>query len=225
MAKDVMTRLINEGKVVRGYLGAYIQELTPGLAKSFGYDKQDGILVGEVAPGGPAAKAGVKSGDILLSIDGKDAGRDVRAFRNRVAWLKPGDKTTLEVWRDGKRQKLELTIGEAPAKSPGVASSGGGARGLSEWGLSLADPTPQLRRRTGLPDDAAGAVVMEVAPGSLAAKADLRPGDVIVDVQGQAVKSAEEARAELTRQDPVKGVRLRVQRGEMSRFVFLKSGA
>ena len=224
MARDVMDRLISDGKVVRGWLGISIQELDDGLASSLGYDrgadgKRGGVLIGEVVADGPAKRAGVRPGDIITSLDGKPAG-DVRSFRNRVAHLKPGSKVALEVWRDGKTQKLEVEIGEAPQQS--VAGEPGSQDGPAAFGLSLTEPTPALRQQAGLSADAAGALVAAVEPGSVAQRAGIQPGDLIIDVHGEPVRNVEEALREIGKPDASKGVRLRVQRGDSTRFLFLK---
>jgi serine protease Do len=224
MAKDVMERLINDGKVVRGWLGVSIQELDDALASSFGYDRNSGpagVLIGEVVPNGPAKNAGVQTGDIVMSLDGKPA-TDPRAFRNRVAQLKPGNKVSLEVWRDRKTHKLEVEIGEAP-QTP--LAGGGGVQGpVEQFGLAFGDLSPELRQQFGLTNaDAAGALITAVAPGSVAERGGIRPGDLIVDVQGTAIRSAKDPREALSKYDPKKGVRLRLQRGESMHFVFLKN--
>jgi len=229
MAKDVMGRLISDGKVVRGWLGVSIQELNEGLASSFGYDRgtngqPGGVLVGQVVADGPAKRSGVQTGDIITGIDGKPAG-DVRTFRNRVAQLKPGTKVAFEVWRDGKTHKLEVEIGEAPQQQPSVAGNAPGAQGgLAAFGLTLGDATPELRRPLGqtADDDAAGAMVTSVVPGSPAQRAGVVPGDLVIDVHGTPVRDAEEARQAAARVDLKSGLRLRVRRGDSTRFVFLK---
>jgi len=228
MAKDVMGRLISDGKVVRGWLGVSIQELDEGLAASFGYNagkqgQPGGVLVGEVVPDGPAKRAGVRTGDIITSMDGKPAG-DVRAFRNRVAQLKPGTRVPFEVWRGGKTHKLEVEIGEAPQQQPALAGGGSaGQGGLAPFGLTLDDAPVQSRRQPSpYAEAAAGAVVVAVTPGSPAQRAGIEPGDLVIDVHGTAVRTADEARQAAAKLDAKNGLRLRVQRGDSTRFVFLK---
>ena len=227
MAKDVMERLISDGKVVRGWLGVSIQELDDALAATFNYDRSKpdhgGVLIGEVVPNGPAKKAGLQTGDIVTSLDGKPAG-DVRAFRNRVARLKPGTKATLEVWRDGKSQKIDVEIGEAPQEALAGAGVHGGPDGsIGSLGLAFGDVSPEARARFGMSTDAEGALVTLVAPGSAAERAGLRPGDLVIDVYGTPVRSAADARREIARHDAKVGIRLRVRSGDVTRFVLLKA--
>jgi len=227
-AKQVLDQLVAGNRTAHGWLGIGVQEVDEGLAGSFGFDRSGGrgILVSDVAPDGPAAKAGLKNGDIIVRVDGKEAG-DVRTFRNQVAGLKPGTKIAVEVWRGGKARNLDVQIGEAPAGAAPATADPGKSEGKQQrkpdaFGLSLADPTPQLRRRAGVGDDAAGAFITAVAPRSLAAALDLRPGDLILEVQDKAVRDAAEARAQIAKLDPAHGMRLRVRRGDVTRYVFLK---
>lgn len=234
LARDVAQQLAAGGRVARGYLGVSIQDLDEGLAKSFEFPldqgQRKGVLVGEVMPGSPAARAGLQAGDIIVSFDGKPAAgaNDLRAA---VARVKPGAKAAVEVWRDGKTQKLDVEVTAMPGQAAlaggrgrggdaGAADDAGGGR----FGLALSDGTPQLREQAGVGEDAKGAFVAAVAPNSPAARAGVQQGDLILDVHGQRVNSAEEARKALTERDPKEGVRLRVQRGDSTQFVFIRGG-
>ncbi len=112
MARSIMQQLINRGKVVRGWLGVSIQKLTPELGKASGHEG-GGVVVAEVTPDGPAARAGLASGDVVVALEGRPV-TDVAAFRNRIADSAPGVKLTLDVVRQGKTQRLPVTIGELP---------------------------------------------------------------------------------------------------------------
>jgi serine protease Do len=213
MARAIMKQLIDNGKVVRGWLGVAIQKLTPELSKSFDY-KGSGIVVADVTSDTPAAKAGLESGDIIVSLDGKDV-REVAAFRHRIAQLAPGTKVELEVMRSGKSKKLTAHIGEQPA-----TLANRGPQNV-DIGLELADASPDVKRQFGLPEKATGAAIIQVTPGSVAARSGLRPGMVITEINRNAVKNASDAKKLLGPGATKKGVLLRVVDREGSRFIAL----
>lgn len=214
MAKDVIRQLREKGKVVRGHLGVMISEIDEDLAQSFGYSGKGGILVQDVTDGGPAQKAGVRAGDIIETMDGKDVGT-ISAFRSAVAAHSPGASLELRVWRNGSTRKMSVTLGEAP-RADAVASVGAG--GKPRLGIGLADVTPELRSQLGLEGDAR-VVISDVLPGSPAANAGLRPGDVLESIDGKPVESAGKAIDELRDANEKKGVRLRIVRDGVGRFV------
>jgi serine protease Do len=223
MARAVMDQLIQHGEVSRGYLGVYITDLSDELARSFNYGSKNGALVQDVSPDGPAAKAGLKAGDIIIKRDGKPVS-DTVAFRNAVAQTAPGTTVTLGVWRDGKEQALKVKLDELPSQQ-GEARRGG-ARGQdrgssSGRGLRLSDLTPELKRRLNVQTD--GAVVVALSPGSAAERAGLQPGDVVIQVGEQAVKNAADAARALAKNES-KPVRLRVLREGHGMFVILPPG-
>jgi serine protease Do len=186
MARQVMDQLVTRGKVTRGYLGASVQELTPAVARGLGLSVSRGILVGDVMPDGPAARAGLRRGDVVTAIDDKPVD-DAGQFRNTIAATAPGTRRRLTVLRDGKEQAVEVAVGELPAERTARAAP---ARGPdAPLGVSVADLTPELARRLGQPVKE-GAVITEVDPRGLAAEAGLRPGDVIQEVNRQPVRTA-----------------------------------
>ena len=216
MARNVMSQLIETGRVSRGFLGVQLQRLTPDLAQSFGYEGRDGVLIGAVQPDTPAAKAGLQEGDIVIGMDGKPIGA-LQDFRLAVAAKPPGARVHLEVWRNSKKQTVTVELGEFPGASQGEKS-------LSDLGLQLLDLTPEVRRQLEL-SAKHGAVVANVAPGSPAAQAGLQTGDVITSVGSTAVKDAKEAQSALQGADLAKGVRLRVRRGDAGLFIILQTKA
>jgi serine protease Do len=222
MARTVMKQLIEHGEVVRGYLGVYITDVSEELAKSFNYPAKGGALVQDVSPDGPAAKAGLKPGDIVTKRDGKQV-TDTVVFRNAIAATKPGTTVSLHVWREGKEQELKVKLEELPndqGRSARRAPSGPGRSGTSGRGLQLSDLTPELKRRLGAQVES-GAVVVGVAPGSAAEGAGLAPGDVIVQIGDQVVKNASDTARLLNRANPAAPLRLRVVREGRGLFVIL----
>ncbi len=216
MAKSVMDALIKNGKVERGYLGVSIQNLTEELARSFGYDSTKGVLIGDVTSGSPADKAGLKSGDIITELNGK-AMDDMNHLRNTVAATPPGTEVKLEVFRDGKRKTVEVALGELEGK----VQLAKGADKSEDLGITVRELTRDEAREL-KDENVKGALVTEVKPGSLAAKAGIRAGDVIVAVGGKSVTSVDELHAAMKHQDVKKGVRMQVLTEGIRRFVFLK---
>jgi serine protease Do len=221
MAKAVMDQLIDHGSVVRGYLGVFIADLSPELARSFSYTGKGGVLVQDVSPGSPGAKAGLRAGDIIVERDGKPV-QEVTSFRNGIAATAPGTSVALAVHRDGKRvaltAKLESLPGEeAQAKNAGKAEPGGkGGRGLA-----LAELTPDLARRLEI-EAGSGVVVVKVAPDSPAEEAGLHPGDLVLQIGKTEVKNLKDAERALAAADAKAALRLRVSREGHGLFVILK---
>jgi serine protease Do len=222
MAKNVMEQLVSNGRVHRGRLGVTVQGVTADLAAGLGLDKAEGALVSDVTPGGAAAKAGLKRGDVILGYQGH-AVADTNAFRNEIAATKPGSTITLQVLRDGKSSEIKATLEEmAAAKEAGDRSEGANRGGAGKFGMALEPLTPELADRLELDRDATGVVIAEVNPSGVAASAGLREGDVIQQVNGRAVRTPEQVRAGLDAA-PDKPVVLLVTRGGGSFFVPLRT--
>lgn len=219
MAKSIMQSLIDHGKVVRGWLGVVIQNLDEAMAESFGFKGTNGVLVGDVTPDSPAEKAGMKQGDIILKFGGKET-NDTNQLRQMVAVTSPGTKVKVEVFREGERETLEVTVGELES---GLATIKGHEAEDEDLGMTLKNLTPEIAEQLGL-KQTKGVVVTAVEPFSVAAKAGLRPGDVIVAVQNKPVNTLAEFNKAMSKQDLKKGVRLTVLSEGMRRFVLLKSG-
>jgi serine protease Do len=203
MGRYVMERLIATGKVARGYLGVSIQPLTPELAKEFDLpDESSGALVGEVTSKSAAAKAGIKDGDVIVELNGKKV-TDPRSLRLLVAQGLPGTKVTLKVLRsEGGHKPAEKTLSATLAELPEEFSIGQSRSREDEGrqpaadlldGVEVGDLDPAARRELGVPRQMRGALVTNVEAGSTAAEAGLRPMDVIVEINRQPVRSADEA--------------------------------
>jgi serine protease Do len=178
LAKWVADQLMAKGRVVRGWLGVVIQEITPEIAETIGV--KEGILVSQVAPGSPAEKAGLKVGDIIVAIDGEKV-REVRELQFRVMKTPPGTEITLTILRGGKEQTIKAKVGEMPEE----VSFGQPREQVGELGLSLRDLSPEEVSRFGVK----GVFVESVAPGSLAQRSGLRRGDIILAVNNEPVES------------------------------------
>jgi serine protease Do len=186
MARQVMDQILKHGKVTRGYLGVQIQEVTPAIAKAFGLSGARGALVGDVTPDGPAAKAGMIKGDIIVELNGEPIA-DSRTLRLRIAQTAPGTSVRLKVFRNGGEREFSVTLGELPAKAE--AFNGGNQPGGALEGVSVDELTPPVLSQLGLPARTRGVVVTGVKPDSLAAEAGLQRGDVIQEANRQAVAS------------------------------------
>jgi len=177
----VIAQLKAHGKVVRGWLGVAIQDITPDLAKSFGLKQAEGALVSDVTPDSPAARAGLERGDIIVQYNGThiEAAHQLPAL---VADTEIGKTVPIEVLRSGESKTLSVTIAEMPGQMAAPST----APAVGDWGLTVSDITPDLAQRFGL-KDTTGVVVMEVAPDGPAGAAGLRPGDVITEADRQPV--------------------------------------
>jgi len=222
LAKTVMHSLIGKGHVTRGWLGVAIQPLNAGLAKSFKYDSTQGALVGDVENGSPAEKAGVKSGDIVTTFEGKPVAGPAE-LRNAVAAVDPGTQAELTVFRDGAPHKLTVKIGELNGQM--LAAETGGHEMADELGMTVENLTPDQAKSLGYDKDVNGVVVTAVQPDGLAAEAGLQPNDVITSLQDHPVTNVAQFQAALAKHDLKDGVRMVVQSGNMKRFVFLEQRA
>ncbi|MDK2744190.1 MAG: DegQ family serine endoprotease [Nitrospira sp. BO4] len=191
MAQSIMGQLVQTGKVVRGWLGVSIQELTPELASQFGVTETKGVLVSDVMDESPAKKAGFERADVIVEYDGKPMDSPTH-LRNAVGQTPVGKKVMIKFIRDKKPKAVELTILEQPkslsqnAEDDGESATPTGA--LS--GLEVRDLTEQLASRYGLKSSERGVVIVGVRPGSAAEEVGVREGDIILEVNRQAVTSA-----------------------------------
>jgi serine protease Do len=185
MAFNVMTSLLKEGKVVRGWLGVTIQNVTQDLAKAMGFSTSSGALVGDVVADSPADKAGLKSGDLITAVDGKTI-KSTSQLRNYIAESAPGTIARVTILRDGKEQTLDVTLGEMPSE---IAAGTGKSAESELLGFTVAPLTDEIRNDLGLDQQVHGVVVASVNQGSPAYMAGVRQGDVIQSVNRQPVES------------------------------------
>ncbi len=217
MAKDVMAQLIKGGRVVRGWLGIVIQDLSDELAAGFGVAPRSGVLVADVMKESPAEAAGMRAGDIIVEFGGRDT-PEVPELQRRVAATPPGQPVPLMVLRDKKRERLTVKLGEMPGEETLVAA----APTRDGWGFRVAALTADLAQRYDLTAPE-GVVVIEVTPGSPAARAGIRPGDAILEVNRQPVRTVEAFRQALAQLKPGEGVPVYLQRGGgRNEYVVLK---
>ncbi len=189
--KNVVEQLKAHGKVIRGWLGVAIQDVTPELAKTFGLKQTQGGLVSDVTPDSPAARAGLKRGDVIVAYNGRhiEAAHQLPAL---VAATEIGKTVPLTVLRNGESQTLSVTVAEMPAQ---VAASGT-APAAADWGVTVSDITPDLARRFDL-KETTGVVVTDVTPDSPASAVGLQHGDVITEADRKPVHNVGEYNQEL----------------------------
>jgi serine protease Do len=222
-AKLIIDQLNEGGKVQRGWLGVHIQSMDEDLAKNLGLDDDKGALVAEVTPDSPAASAGFKQGDVILSYGGHEIGQ-LRDLTSAVADTKAGANMDVVVWRDGGKTTLEVEIAQMPGEEQMAALTGQEQPQQSDTpklGVMLGQLTPDVRQQFQLSNDVNGVVVTDVQPGSPAAEKGLQPGDVIVEANRKQV-SDPKAVADVVREAAEQGdhtVLLLVQRDGQNRFV------
>jgi serine protease Do len=223
LAKHVMDQLLHGGLVHRGYLGVQVQQLNPEVAARLGVTGNNGVVVGKVLPGAPAAKAGLQEGDVLTDVAGQ-AVKDPRSLQRIIASLPTGKPVDLGIVRDGAHKVLKLTVEEQP-ESFGLTDdfAGQGPTTLGKFGLKVMDLTPKSAREFGHAEMSEGVLVTEVEPGSRAANAGLQQGMLIMKVDHQAIKSVTEFRKALAKGPSEKGWLLQVRTAQGgTEYVLLK---
>jgi serine protease Do len=228
LARDVMQSLREKGRVVRGYIGASVQTLTPELAEAMKLKGQPtGALVGEVVPKSPSEKAGIKTGDVITAANRKKIS-DARELRLMIGSMEPGTKVQIEVNREGQTKTFDVELAEMPA---GAAEQGAEVspeesaqpeKATVFGGVAVADITDDIRNALNLSKDVKGAVIAEIDSDSPAAKAGLREGDVIQEVNKQPVKNAKDLVAINKRLKPNEKILIRVWSQGRSSFVALE---
>ena len=200
--KQAADQIREFGRVKRGWIGVSYQTVTDDIADSFGLDRARGVLVANVVADGPAAKAGLKRNDIIISFGGQEV-PDLRRFPRFVANARVGSTLDIVVWRGAKETPLKIRIGEQEEPEKQNAAAQGTPKkpvepdqpvtsNIEQLGLTLQKATDQLRERYGLSDQVKGVVVTQIAPNSPAAEKQLQPGDVILEVDQKAVSTPAE---------------------------------
>jgi len=218
LARNVVEQLKAHGRVVRGWLGVEIQEVTADLAQSFGLSKPEGALVAAVDKSGPAAQAGIERGDIVIKFNGKDV-HDEHELPTFVAQTPINKSVDITVLRNGKPKTLQVTIAEL--KEQDVASAKSQEPG-DDWGMKVGDITPELAQQFHL-NSGKGVVVRGVQPDSPAAEAGLQPGDLILEVGSDKVADVKDFMAKAKdAKSSKKPTRLLLQRGGATLYVVVK---
>jgi serine protease Do len=211
IAKSVIPQLREKGKVTRGMIGVQVQNVTPELAKSFGMSEPRGALVAEVNPGSPAQKAGIHRGDIIIEFNGHPI-HEMNELPRLVADTAPGSKATVKVLRKGKEKTLKLTIVQLTEERQAQAKEEGAGE-KTPLGLEVQNLSPNLARQFRLRDNK-GVVVVQVEAGGPAAESGIRPGDMILEVNGTVVNTVKGYRAAIAK----------LKKGSVVRFLIKRTG-
>ena len=189
MAMSIKDQLVATGKVTRGYIGVLLNpgEVNQDLAQSFGRKEAGGVLIADVQKDGPAEKAGLKSGDIIVELNGKKVQTNT-GFRREVAQILPNNKAELGVFRDGKLKKVSVTVAAFPDEAGAGGETGAGAGALDKIGFQVQELSKDLAERFGY-EAGRGVIVAEVEPGSAAEEAGLKPGMLVLEVNRSEVNS------------------------------------
>jgi serine protease Do len=204
LARNVTAQLREHGRVRRGWLGVNIQQVTDEIAESLGLRGARGALVARAQEGGPAAAGGIQAGDVILRFNNAEV-REMRNLPRIVADTNVGSQVPVVVWRDGREQTVTITVAELPAEQqqaavqPNQPTPRPQQTDLAGLGLRVAPITPEARERFSLRAETRGVVITEVAPGSPGAERELRPGDVIVEVQQERVNTPQEVQERIER--------------------------
>ena len=217
LAKEILPQL-EKGKVIRGWLGVSIQDVTPELAKSFNLKDTKGALVADVVKDSPAQKAGIERGDIIVSFDGKVIA-SAHELSRTVAGTAPNTKAKVEVIRGGKRQSLVVQAGTMPGEAEEETKVV-----AAELGLSVQTLTPELAEQFEWPRDEKGVLITGVEPGSAGEDGGLRRGDLIKEVDHKPVKTVDDYRRQLKEAKQGESILFLVKRGNQTFFVTVKKG-
>ncbi len=223
MVRGVMERILSDGKVTRGFLGVFIEGITPDLAKAFELKSNKGALVTDVDPDGPGSKAGLEAGDAIIELNGKPI-KDNTDLRLKISQTAPGTRVTLKLIRKGKEKTVAVKLGELPADALASTRESPVAGRATEalTGVRLDDLDRNTRRQIELPNRIEGALVMKVDRDSPAYEAGLREGDVIIEINREEVRDAETA-VKLSKKSESGQMLLRVWSRGGIRFIPIKT--
>ncbi|MBC7221778.1 Do family serine endopeptidase [Candidatus Bipolaricaulota bacterium] len=210
--KLALAQIVEKGRVTRAWLGVYIQDVIPGMERQLGV--REGALVTEVVPNSPAAKAGIKSGDVIVEVEGKKV-KNSSDLQMAIMYRRPGEKVTVTLVRDRRTMTLEVVLEERPAE--GTVTPG---QGFVKFGLTVQDLTPELKSRYGITRDS-GVVVVSVEPGSRGYWGGVQVGDLIVEVNRQPISSTVDWNRIVSQLGEDEEVLLTVVRAGRTRFILL----
>jgi serine protease Do len=222
LARNIMDQIMSKGKVTRGFLGIIPQELTPDMAKAFGMPNSHGVAIAQVEPTSPAAKAGLKVGDVITAVNGT-AIDDVNTFRLQVAGFAPGTSINLKVARNGESLSVPVTLGEFNLEAENKGGGEGAAPNAGEkgalHGVSIQALSSDLRQQLQVPEGTQGVVITDVDPDSPASAAGLQQGDIIVQVDRKPVTTVPDFNTAIRAGSSHESTLLLVKRGQGTQFV------
>jgi serine protease Do len=216
MAKEVLNDLKSKGKVTRGWLGVSVQDITEDIAANMGIKEKEGALVADVVKGDPAEKAGLRTGDVIVEIDGKKV-HDTHELLRIVAGVPVGKTVVLKAVRDGRLQNFNITVAERKDQELASAQERSG----DYFGMTLQDITPSIAESLGL-RDRSGVIVTSVQEGSPADEAGIKPRDVIIQVNKVNIKSMKDFQREMGKKGAKDGALLLVKSGGAAHYVVVR---
>jgi serine protease Do len=221
VAKEILPQLRSRGRVIRGWLGVQIQDVTEELARSYHLKEAKGAIIADVTEGSPADKAGLRPDDVVIGVDGREV-RDRSELTGYIASRAPETTVHLKILRNGAEKDVAVTLGTFPEEGVTRADGRSESEGRSHQGMSLQNLSPDLAAELQLPRAFKGVVVMQVEPGGNAEDAGLQRGDVIVSVNGNTVDSVDDVEKELAKAKADGVARLRYRRGNQYTFTTLR---
>jgi serine protease Do len=221
LARNVMDQIIRNGKVVRGYLGVSIQNVTPAIAKAFNLSRSNGALISDVDAKGPSAQSGLKTGDVIVGLNGQPI-TGPNELRLRVAELAPGSVAHLQVVSNGNSHETDVKLGELPESAGKTSGPKEGSATGPLAGVQVEALTSDAAQQLNLPADTKGVVIDSVAADSAAAEAGLRRGDVILQINRKPVTSVGEYEQTLKQTGDKQSIVLLVERGGARIFVVVE---
>ncbi len=216
MAKTVMESLIKTGKVVRGWLGVTIQQLTADLVKQFNLKDEKGVLIADVTEGSPAEKAGIQRGDIIIGFNGKEV-TDGRSLKNMVANTAPNTVVKIKLMRDGKPKTVEVKISEMASEVQALSTFENRLKGVQ-----VQDMTPSLKSDLGIPPRIAGVIITDIEEGS-SSEGILMKDDVIMEINREPIRNVKDYEKAVSKIKPNENILLLVFRKNAAFYVTLAS--
>jgi serine protease Do len=220
IAKNVVSQLRNGGKVVRGWIGISVQSVTPEIAESLKLEDDDGALVADVTDGGPADKAGVRRGDIIIELNGNKID-EMPDLPKLVASYAPGTKTNMKVRRDSKEKVLNIKLGELPEQGAQISNRVVDHEVEQNLGLVVQEITPQIQSKLGI-EYSNGVVITDVRGNSMASKAGLLNGDVVLEINKKQIVNLDDYRKSVDSVKIGQNLLFLVRRGSNTVYVALK---
>ena len=220
MARKVMNQLIDKGKVSRGWLGVLLQDMNTDLAKALDVDDGKGALIAEVTKDSPADRGGLIRGDVVIKLNNKSI-KNADHLKNEVGLTSPNTNIQLEVVRKGQKKTLTIKLGSRP--SQGYAAAGPSDSG-DALGVSVQNFTPELAKQYGYSQSMGGVIITNVFPNTPAARAGLRPGLLILEINRQSISDVNSFETAVSRADIKKGVLMLIGSRKSTQYIIIKNG-